>query len=275
MPLNRERYLDRIGYPHSRRARLQPDLECLRELTRLHTQSIPFENLDTLMREPVRLDIDSIEAKLVDARRGGYCFEQNALFAAALEDIGYAVTPLAARVVWGLDPAARRSNPRTHMVLLLALAETRYLCDVGFGGVTPTAPLVLGTAREQQTPHEPFRVVDDAGSFVLQVAIGGQWCDVYDFDLQPQAPSDYEMANHYVATHPASRFRNTLIAARAFEGGRHMLRNARLTTHVAGTEKVQRELDGPEALLRTLEVEFGIHVNDPEAVRAGLANIDE
>jgi len=273
--LNLERYLERIAYPRQSRATLQPDLATLRELTSAHTQAIPFENLNTLMRVAVPLDIESLEAKLVDSRRGGYCFEQNALFAAALEAIGLTVTRLAARVVWRLEAAARWRNPRTHMVLLVNVAGDRYLCDVGFGGVTPTAPLLLDTRGEQATPHERFRVADAAGSYTLQVGLDRQWHDVYCFDLQPQMSSDYAMANHYVATHPASHFRNTLIAARAFDGGRHMLRNSRLSTYVAGDEKEQRHLAHADELVRTLESVFGIEVADPEALRAAFANISE
>jgi N-hydroxyarylamine O-acetyltransferase len=273
--LNLERYLERIEYPRQGRAVLQADLASLRELTRAHTRAIPFENLNTLMRLPVLLDIESLEAKLVESRRGGYCFEQNALFAAVLEAIGLPVTRLAARVVWRLDAAARWRNPRTHMVLLVRVADGRYLCDVGFGGVTPTAPLLLDTGDEQPTPHEPFRLIEAAGSYTLQVGLDGEWHDVYCFDLQPQVASDYAMANHYVATHPASHFRSTLIAARAFDGGRYMLRNSRLSTYVAGNEKEQRHLARADELVRTLEETFGIEVADPGALLAAFANISE
>jgi N-hydroxyarylamine O-acetyltransferase len=273
--LNPERYFDRIELPPRARDGLQPNHESLCLLTRLHTRAIPFENLNTLMGVPVALDLEALETKLVGSRRGGYCFEHNGLFAAVLEQIGFFVTRLSARVVWGLDADARGRNPRTHMVLLVRIGNRRYLCDVGFGGVTPTAPLELDTQRAQQTPHESFRLSDEAGGYVLRVGFGGDWHDVYGFDLQPQMPSDYEMANHYVATHPASHFRTTLIAARAFDGGRHMLRNRRLSTYTSGEEKRERQLSGPDELMRTLEELFGIAVAEPGALAAVLANLRE
>jgi N-hydroxyarylamine O-acetyltransferase len=268
-----DRYLDRIGFVAEGSERPRPSLACLREITRAHTHTIAFENLNTLMRLPVRLDLDALEAKLVDSKRGGYCFEQNGLFALVLEEIGLSVSRLAARVVWGLDPDERWRNPRTHMVLLVDVDDGRYLCDVGFGGVTPTAPLRLDTEREQVTPHETFRLIGGTDGYMLQVSAGGQWRDVYSFDLQPQAQIDYEMANHYVATHPESRFRDTLMAARAFEGGRYMLRNDRLSTYIAGEEKQVRRLQGAAEITATLDELFGIVVGDAQAMRAAIANI--
>jgi len=90
-------YLRRVEYEGP----LEPTAEVLRALHLAHATHIPFENLDILLGEPIRLDLASLQAKLVGANRGGYCFEQNALFAAVLEEVGFAVTRLAARVRCG------------------------------------------------------------------------------------------------------------------------------------------------------------------------------
>ncbi len=82
-----------------------------------HVATIPFENLDILLGAPIRLQLGSVEAKLVGARRGGYCFEHNRLFMAVLEHLGYEVTSLAARVRLG----ATDLRPRTHMLLRVDL----------------------------------------------------------------------------------------------------------------------------------------------------------
>ena len=120
-------------------------LETLRALHGLHPLAISFENLDTLAGVPVKLDLRSLEHKLVHSRRGGYCFEQNLLFKHALGALGFDATALAARVVW--ERPAGEVRARTHMVLLVALEGRRYVCDVGFGGLTPTAPLELIARR--------------------------------------------------------------------------------------------------------------------------------
>ena len=100
--------------------------------------------------------LQSIQRKLVGARRGGYCFEHNLLFRGVLDALGFRTRSLGARVVWGRTDAEMPA--RTHMLLLVDLEGRTYLADVGFGGVTLTAPLVLETGREQATPHEPFRL---------------------------------------------------------------------------------------------------------------------
>jgi N-hydroxyarylamine O-acetyltransferase len=252
--LNLGAYFERIGYTEPAVA----SVACLRALHRLHPMAIPFENLNTLARLPVPLDVESLATKMITSARGGYCFEQNRLFAAALEQIGFTVTPLAGRVLWGQTQAY--ANPRTHMVLLVECEGAAFISDVGFGGCTPTAPIELIVGREQDTPHETFRLADDGGNFELQVCLAGQWRPMYRFDLQRQQPVDYEMANHYVATHPNSHFRSVLTAARAFEGGRHALRNNVLTTYSVTGSAVERRVENAAELKRVLEEIFGIRM---------------
>src|SRR6266550_822553 len=132
-------YLRRIGYA----GELSPSRATLDALHRAHATAIPFENLDILLGVPIRLDLASLQAKLVTARRGGYCFEQNTLFAAALEQFGFAVTRLAARV--RLNAVA--VNPRTHMLLRVDVAGTSWIADVGFGGAGLLWPIPLVAER--------------------------------------------------------------------------------------------------------------------------------
>ena len=61
------------------------------------------------------LELRDLERKLVAGRRGGYCFEQNLLLAAALEGLGAEVELLLARVRVGAAPGVTR--PRSHLVL--------------------------------------------------------------------------------------------------------------------------------------------------------------
>src|SRR5690606_30227601 len=158
-------YLKRIRYtgPHT------PTLNTLRAIHALHPAAIPFENLNPLLRIPVTLDPASLHAKLVEAKRGGYCFEQNLLFKDALEAIGFPVTGLAARVIWNRGEDAITS--RSHMLLLVEIEGEQYIADVGFGGQTLTAPLRLELDVEQETPHEPFRLIEHDGDFLLQAKI--------------------------------------------------------------------------------------------------------
>jgi N-hydroxyarylamine O-acetyltransferase len=250
-------YFARIGYTGAR----TPTLDTLHALQLAHAQSIAFENLNPLLRWPVLLDVPSLEEKLVRAGRGGYCFEQNALFATALRELGFDVTGLAARVIWNSPEDAIR--PRGHMLLKISLGDGAYIADVGFGGMTPTTPLKIVTDLEQTTAHEPFRLValgvHDAGrELKLQGLVNGAWKSLYRFDLQPQQEPDYEVANYYLSTNPASHFLSTIMAARPFPGGRYGLINNRLSVHRLGAPSETRVLTSVAEVRGVLETVFGL-----------------
>ena len=170
-----EAYFNRIGFSGER----APTLETLRGIHFHHPQTVPFENLNPLLGWPVQLDAVSLQQKLIHSRRGGYCYEQNLLFRYALETIGFKVTGLAARVSWNTQEGV--VLPRTHMLLRVDLDGQAYIADVGFGGMTLTAPLRLERAVEQSTPHGTFRLSGDGEEFVLQGKLGEQWKIILQF----------------------------------------------------------------------------------------------
>ena len=91
------------------------NIDTLRALHLKHNCTIPFENLDVLLPREIQLDDQSLEEKLVIARRGGYCFEQNGVFERVLRELGFNVRSLLGRVVLSNPPAL---PPRTHRLLL-------------------------------------------------------------------------------------------------------------------------------------------------------------
>ncbi|WP_250453372.1 arylamine N-acetyltransferase [Caballeronia sp. ATUFL_M2_KS44] len=256
-------YFARIG--HDDATRPAPTLDTLRALHLLHPQAIPFENLDVLLGRPVRLDLASIQRKLVADRRGGYCYEHNLLFRSVLEALGFRVQSYAARVLWGrADPAM---PPRSHMLLVVQLDEGAFVADVGFGGMTLSAPLALESGLEQITPHGAFRLerIDPDARlphFRLDALIDGTWAPVYRFDFDPQYGIDYEMSNHFVSTYPQSIFLHNLLAARLAPGRRYGLLNRRLSTHDDREGTTHRELASVADLRRALSEEIGIHLPD-------------
>jgi N-hydroxyarylamine O-acetyltransferase len=248
-PIDLDAYCAHIGYSGPR----LPTRAVLGEVHLAHASRIPFENLDILLGRPIRLDRASLQAKLVHARRGGYCFEQNLLFAAVLEGLGFPVTPLAARVRLG----AHRVSSRSHM-LLQAQAEGRWwLADVGFGGGGLLEPLPLAVGCVSRQHGWNYRLVLEANLWVLQSAQADDWQDLYAFTLEPQYLVDYEMANHYVSTHPASHFVQTLTVQLPTPQARYVLRDYDLTvTRSTGTST--RTLAGDEERLRVLAETFGL-----------------
>jgi N-hydroxyarylamine O-acetyltransferase len=263
-----ESYFTRIGYDGPRVA----TLETLRAIQLLHPQAIAFENLNPLLALPVRLDVESLQQKLVRSRRGGYCFEHNGLLFHALRALGFRVSGLAGRVVWN-QPDPSVMTPRSHMVLKVELEEGTYIADVGFG-MSPTAPLRLVPDIAQATPHESFRLLQNDGLYTLQCNLKGQWTSFYLFDLQEQAPVDYQVANHYVSTWPTSHFVTSLIAARATADGRCGLRNNRLSVHRMNGESEQRVLTSAAEVSAVLEDLFGVVVPDKPAFAAKLVRLD-
>ncbi|WP_243316992.1 arylamine N-acetyltransferase family protein [Geothrix paludis] len=258
--LDLDAYLRRIGFAGEPR----PDLATLRALHLAHASTIPFENLDIQMGLPIRLDLASLQAKLVQRRRGGYCFEQNGLFLAVLRRVGFEVIPCEARVRRG----ATALLPRTHMLLLVLLEGRRWLCDVGFGGEGLLQPLPL-----DGQPHVQFlrryRVVEEADGEplnVLQCLQDGAWVDFYAFRAEERFPVDYEMANHYTSTHPESRFVATLTAQLPGPEVRRILRN-RAYAEIRGDAIDGREL-APEEVIPVLREVFGLDVPEGASFRA-------
>jgi N-hydroxyarylamine O-acetyltransferase len=159
------------------------------------------------------------------------------------------------------------------MVLKVDLDDGAYLADVGFG-LSPTGPLLLKPDIEQQTPHEPFRLLKDGDQFTLQCKLKGAWTSFYRFDLHAQEPIDYEVANHFVSTWPTSHFINGLIAARAGPDRRYGLRNNRLSIHTLSGEGEQRVLESAAEMRAALHELFGIEVPEPERFDATVARLN-
>jgi N-hydroxyarylamine O-acetyltransferase len=264
--LDIDAYFRRIGYSGSR----EPTLQTLRALHARHPLAIPFENLDVLRRRPVRLDVESLQRKLVTERRGGYCFEQNLFFSHVLAELGFRVEGLSARVLW--EPADD-VRARTHMLLFVQLGEGGYLCDVGFGGLTMTAPLRLEPEVEQTTPHEPFRLRRDGREFVSQARLRGEWRTLYRFDLQQQLQIDIEVLNFYVSAHPDSPFLTRLMAGRRNVDGTFALRDNRLSVYRLNGLSEQRELRSIAELRGVLTETFGIEVPVDADLDAALERV--
>ncbi|MEU0685544.1 arylamine N-acetyltransferase family protein [Streptomyces uncialis] len=273
MALDLDAYFDRIGWTGGR----APTADTLRALNRAHVRGIPFENLEPVLLSAPSIDLADITAKLVRSRRGGYCYEQNTLFAAVLRALGFSVTGLAARVVQGARPGAIR--PRTHMTLLVEVPGEpgRYLADVGFGsegGLLEAVPLVVGTVTvgadgRRHRLVQPERT-GPLATWLLQAREVGaaetaDWDGQYSFTEEPFEQTDFDVANWHVATNPRSPFSGTVHVQRTFPDRHLRLAGRELTEKFAdGRERrVVRVAD--EELLKVLADDFGIEL--PEGTK--------
>lgn len=259
-PAELDTYLQRIGHTGP----CKVDLATLAAVHRAHAGAIAFENLDPWLGVPIRLDAESLQHKLVHGRRGGFCYEQNLLFADALRALGFAPVRLAARVLWNVP--AETTRPRTHMLLMVDVEGNRYIVDAGFGGQTMTGPLRMDLVTPQMTPHGRFRLLGSQGTWVLQTEVAASWKTMYTFDLQPQQLPDYELPCWYLCHHPESLFVQTLIAARPVAEGRQVLRNRELTLHGLDGTKQTRMLESATELRGVLHDVFGIDTSGLDAL---------
>lgn len=260
-------YFARIGYAGPR----APTLETLRAISYAHVSSIPFETADVLLGRPILLELEAIEAKLVFARRGGYCFEQNGLLLAVLEALGFAVRPISGRV--RVNRPREMTPPRTHLILRVEIDGTSWIADTGVGAWSLTGPIRLALDEAQSTPHEPRRFVAEgdwdgltrrspSARLFHQIRLGDAWQDVCELTLEEMPPIDRVIANWYTSTHPLSTFKSQLLVARATPTGRLTLVDDTLTRRAHDGSSVVETLGSHAALIETLAHEFGV-VLDP------------
>lgn len=257
-------YFGRIGYTGAK----EPTLATLRAIHVSHPQAIAFENLDPLMRTPVRIDAASIQEKLIRGGRGGYCYELNGLLAQVLRALGFQVSGLSARALFGHAPG---STPRTHMLLKVETEEGPHIADVGFGSRTLSAPLRLEERIEQQTPYGLYRLIRAGAYLEEQALIDGEWQSLYRFTLEEQSPQDYEVCNWYHSTNPTSYFTTKVMVSR-FDGERRLgLFNDKFSIYHPGGRTERRILSGPAEIAAVLERDLRMALPTPrDALLAAL-----
>lgn len=261
------RYLQRLGFDTSP----APTLDTLRQLQRRHTAEFPFETLSTLLRQPVPIDLESVERKVFEQGRGGYCYELNQLFLALLQALGFEARGITGRVVMNAPEGAWTA--RTHRLSLVMFDGVRYITDVGFGGMVPTAPLLLDSRDTQLTPHEPYRIEVNDDGYLLRANVAGEWRPMYLFDLQRQQDIDYTVGNWYVCNHPESPFMGRLMVARTGDGLRKTLNGNSYAVHRIGQESERRTVNDADELIDLLETEFSLRVPPRELLRPAVEGL--
>lgn len=242
-------YLERINY----RGSLGPTAETLRELQVAHLLAVPFENLSIHAHEPIVLNDESLFAKIVERKRGGFCYECNGLFAALLRALGFDVLMLSAEVA---DAAGVFGPEFDHMTLVVSLDE-RWLVDVGFGD-SFREPLRLDDRSDQVQGQRAYRIVADGPVLtMMQRDDGEEWNAQYRFTLQPHEYADYSEMCRYHQTSPESHFTQGRICSLATEAGRITLSDMRLITSKDGA-KEERTLANQEEYAAVLREHFGI-----------------
>ena len=245
-------YLQRINYHGS----TVPNAQVLRDLQVAHLLSVPFENLSIHAGEPIVLEDESLFRKIVENRRGGFCYELNGLFGALLRALGFDVTMLSAGVA---NASGGYAPDFDHMTLMVGLDE-RWLVDVGFGD-SFREPLLLDERGVQERGSRSYRLDSDGAHLIMMQRendAGEDWQAQYRFTLQPRQYSDYAEMCRYHQTSPQSHFTKGRVCTRATPEGRVTLSEMRLITTIAGGERHERDLADEQEYLALLFQHFGI-----------------
>jgi len=243
-------YLARIGYTGP----AEPTAETLRTLHRLHMMSVPFENLDISLGRKIEIDEDAILKKVIERRRGGFCYELNGAFAALLRAMGFQVTLLSARVA----RADGSESPEFDHLTLRVDLEQPWLADVGFGE-SFLEPLRLSADKEQLDPAGVFRLIREGDRWHVQKSESDGWKAQYSFSLQPHLLEDFAGMCRYHQTSPESSFTQKRICSRATPNGRITLSEMKLIITNKG-EREERALASQAEWMTTLEEQFGIRL---------------
>jgi N-hydroxyarylamine O-acetyltransferase len=247
--MNLDTYFRRIGYVGSH----APTLETLRDLHRAHLLSVPFENLDIHLGRHILLDEARLFDKIVRQKRGGFCYEQNGLFAAVLRQMGYDVTLLEARVHAHDWPSG---TPFDHLTLVVQLEE-RWLVDVGFGD-SFLDPLRFDFAGPQVQANGVFRVTHDGDSGIhARQTNSGDWHDEYRFRLKARALQNFVVGCEYHQTSPESHFTQQRVCSLATLRGRITLNDRRLIITENGIRQ-EFDLENEADFQRHLKAYFNI-----------------
>ncbi|RZA06365.1 MAG: arylamine N-acetyltransferase [Proteobacteria bacterium] len=235
--------------------------EGLISLHRAQAMAIPFENIDPFLHQTVSLDALALEEKLLRRNRGGYCFELNGLFLAALNDFGFNARPLLARVLLG----NASPGPCTHQLSLVFVEGEYWIADVGFGGPGLRDPLRLRAGALRDGPRE-IRLREDAElGWVLEQRIGEEWGGIYAFSLDEAREMDREMGNFFSSQWPQSLFRRKLMAARFTPEGRVTLDDKFAKKYRADGAAEERTLSDPALLRFTLADWFKLEISPATA----------
>jgi N-hydroxyarylamine O-acetyltransferase len=243
-------YLRKIGV----RATSGPTVETLRRLHRAHRETFLFENFAIQRGEGVSLAVPDLERKFLDEGGGGYCFEHNTLFAAALQDLGFSSVSLLARVRIG-SPALW---VRTHMVLRVPIDGDPWLADVGFGGLGLLEPIPLRDGAVSDQGGATYALRREGLAWVLSMRDRAGEHDLYECPEDPQTVADIEVANHFTSTHPSSIFRRVLTIQRTTRDERIVMRGDAIVRFRDGVS-TEEPLD--RSRLRAVARElFGVHL---------------
>lgn len=262
-----QKYLSRIGFVGP----TEPSLEMLQAVQTRHLMSVPFEDLTVHSGGRVQLELPLLYDKIVNRRRGGFCFENNGLFSWLLSQLGFQITVISGQVKSSIT--GRYGPPFDHLILMVTLEGRRWLTDVGFGVPGFSTPLSLEDSGPQQQGHRVYRIRKEGRMHFLEWqqeenrGADGDWVEIYKFTLDPRCLEDFTEMCQYHQSSPSSIFFCKSLCSILKPTGRLTYIGHRLITVTFPDEETGRVLETTtkeltdEEIPVILEEKFGIVLN--------------
>jgi N-hydroxyarylamine O-acetyltransferase len=246
-------YFERIGF----RQEARPDLVTLKALHRAHLQAVPYENLDVQFGRPLTPDPAEAVEKIVARRRGGWCYEMNGVFGAALTEIGFKVTRMAGAAMRELMGDIMIGN---HLVLLVEINDQPWIADVGFGDGCQEPILLRQSAINVGGYAFRLEALDERWWRFHNHEFGG--ARSFDFVVEPADPDLLAGRCDWLQHDPASPFALNLIVQR-FRADTILQLRGRVFRMVTPGGVETRLLGSADELVAVMATEFDLDV--PEA----------
>lgn len=240
----------------------QPEVSVtfIKDLQNAHVGNLPFSNLGVLLHESLSLESQALFKRVVEDKRGGYCFEHNKILFEVLNSLGYRCDRVLGRVLHNRNIDV----PRTHRITRVAFADRNYIVDVGFGPLCPREPLLLELDRPQDQGDAVYRIIQsDPGHYLLQIKGIDGWFSLYSFDDGLYTEADCVCGHHYSSTHPDATFVNNLIVSRKYYDDVRLLKNGEFH-RIRGGETAITKISSEDNLNVTLMHEFGINLTSAQ-----------
>ncbi|KAF9888095.1 N-terminal acetyltransferase [Aspergillus nanangensis] len=295
-----ELYLQRIQYAEdatangtSRLACLQKSIEqdplsALTQLQQKHIATIPWGNsaLHYSQHKTISIHPTAIFEKLVVRRLDGYCMENTNLIYIVLRTLGYQVYPTGGRVscaVATVNPANEGYLSLGHMILIVTIADHKYMVDVGFGSNGPTRPLLLqeNASAILMAPSEMRLIKASLAEFVdksqkvwvYQARHNPEsaWVPHYSFSEVEFLPQDFGMMNFATSNQRSSWFTQALVCTRvildetdAEPVGLYIMAGKEVKKRVGGHTEVVATVETESDRVQALGKWFGMHFHEHE-----------
>ncbi len=246
-----QRYLKRIGLNKIGK----PDHEFLRILHKNHLLNIPFENLDIHRNKEIVLSYDLLFTKIIEGKRGGYCYELNGMFFHLLKELGYKVKMISARVRNGKGGWGAEFD---HLAIVSEVEGKEYLTDVGFGdNFFEPVEIVTGKIRKDRKDFFKIENYDSEYLVLMRSSDGMDFKGEYIFTLRERSWEEFQGMNKFHQTSPDSHFTRNRVCSIATSDGRISLTDLKLTV-TTGKEKVITEVTDENDFRTKLFENFGI-----------------